>query len=115
MKKKVVLMFTATACWMLAILGCSREWEGKATQELLKHGGELFAQHCAGCHPNGENAIYSQKTLHRIDLTANGITTPVGIVSIMRNPGKGMKQFDRTAIPDNDAFAIAQYIIVTFK
>ena len=108
-------MFAAAASWMLAIPGCSQEWEGKATPELLKHGEELFAQHCAGCHPDGENAFYSQKTLHRIDLTANGVTTPAGIVSIMRNPEKGMKQFDKTVISDNDAFTIAQYILVTFK
>ena len=77
-------------------------------------GQELFSQYCAGCHPDGENSIYPQKTLHRMDLKANGITTPAGIVAIMRNPGRKMKPFDKRTIPDPDAFAIAHYIFATF-
>ena len=115
MKRKTSLTLAVAACWMLATSGCSQEWAEKATPELLARGGGLFSRHCSGCHPDGGNIIYPQKTLHRIDLAANGITTPAGIVMKMRNPGRGMKLFDKTAIPDNDAFAIARYILATFQ
>ena len=49
-----------------------------------------------------------------MDLKANGITTSAGIVAIMRNPGRRMKQFDKKTIPDPDAFAIAHYILAAF-
>ena len=115
MKRATAVTLTAAVCWMLVTSGCSREWGGAATPELLAHGEGLFAQHCSGCHPDGGNIIYPQKTLHRIDLAANGITTPAGIVMKMRKPGQGMKRFDRTDIPDNDAYTIGQYVLVTFK
>jgi cytochrome c6 len=115
MKKKMLLTLAAAVFLMQATSGCSREWTGKATPEQLAHGGELFSQHCAGCHPDGGNLLYPQKNLHRLDLAANGITTPAGIVTKMRHPGRGMKQFDKSDIPDNYAFELAQYILVTFK
>lgn len=114
MKRGAALTLATLACWMLTTAGCSRELGGKATPEQLNRGKELFAQHCAGCHPDGGNLLYPQKTLRRLDLAANGITTPAGIVMKMRYPGRGMKQFDRKAIPDPDASAIAQYILATF-
>ena len=114
MKCSAVITLAVAFCWMLAIAGCNREKGDKATPELLKRGEGLFALYCAGCHPDGENRVYPQKSLHRIALKANGITTPAGIVAIMRNPGRGMKQFDSKSIPDPDAFAIAHYILATF-
>lgn len=114
MNRSAGITLALASCWMLATAGCSREHADRATPEILMRGQELFSRYCAGCHPDGENRIYPQKTLHRIDLNANGITTPAGIVAIMRNPGRGMKQFDRKTIPDPDAFAIAHYILATF-
>jgi mono/diheme cytochrome c family protein len=109
-----VITLAVISCWLLAMAGCSREKPDKTSPELFMRGKELFSHYCAGCHPDGENRIYPQKTLHRMDLKANGITTPADIVGIMRNPRQGMKQFDRQTIPDHDAFAVAQYILVTF-
>jgi cytochrome c6 len=114
MKGCVVVKLAVSSCWLFALTGCSRELADKATPELLARGRELFALHCAGCHPDGENRVYPQKPLHRTELRANGITTSADIVAIMRNPGRGMKQFDRKTLPDADAFAIAQYILAAF-
>ena len=108
------MTFAVATCWSLAMAGCNRERAVKSSPELLKRGGELFAHYCAGCHPDGGNRVYPQKTLHRMELRANGITTPAGIVAIMRNPERKMKQFDKKTIPDTAAFAIAHYILATF-
>lgn len=78
-------------------------------------GQELFLTHCSGCHPNGGNVIYPQKTLDRMTLAANGITTPAGIVAKMRHPDAGMKQFDRETISDAEARRVAEYVLATFK
>jgi mono/diheme cytochrome c family protein len=114
MKRSVALTLGGAVVCLQAMAGCSREAGKTAQAELAAHGGGLFALYCAGCHPDGANLLYPQKTLHRIDLAANGITTPAGIVAKMRNPDRGMRQFDKTAISDKDAHAIAQYILVTF-
>jgi cytochrome c6 len=115
MKRPVTLAFASGAFLIQTMSGCSREAGTLTPPELLERGGELFARNCSGCHPDGGNAVYPQKTLHRMDLAANGITTAAGIVAKMRNPDPGMRPFDKTSITDNDASAIAQYILVTFK
>ena len=91
--------------------GCT----GNPSHESGKSGEELFRLYCSGCHPNGGNVIYPQKSLDRMTLTANGVTKPDDIVALMRNPGRGMKKFDRGSISDKDAMAIAQYVSAAFK
>jgi cytochrome c6 len=115
MNRLVELTLVSGACWILAMAGCSRGSETLTPPELLERGRELFARHCSGCHPDGGNIAYPQKTLHRIDLAANGINAPAGIVAKMRHPDRGMRQFDKAAISDHDASAIAQYILATFR
>jgi cytochrome c6 len=83
--------------------------------EAGKSGQDLFQVHCSGCHPDGGNIVYPRKSLDRMTLMANGITKPNEIVALMRNPGQGMKQFDRTAISDRDARRIADYILAAFR
>ena len=78
-------------------------------------GGKAFANHCAVCHPNGENVINPARALDKKSLTANGIRTSADIVAAMRKPGPGMTAFDKKAIPDETAKAIAEYILDTFK
>lgn len=95
----------------LGQMGC----EKNVSRETGKSGQELFLLYCSGCHPNGENTIYPQKSLDRMTLAANGITKPADIVALMRHPGRGMKKFDRNALPDKDALAIAQYVLASFK
>lgn len=115
MKRPGRLTLASGAFLVLAMSGCNWDSGPVAPPEQLEHGRELFARHCSGCHPNGGNTAYPQKTLHRIDLAANGITTTTAIVAKMRHPDPGMKPFDKTSIRDNDAMAIAQYVLVAFK
>jgi cytochrome c6 len=97
---------------MALVAGCSG---GSQREQAGTTGNALFLRHCAGCHPDGKNLIYPQKDLHRMTLAANGITQPKDIVAVMRNPGKGMTRFDRTLIPDAEAFLIATYVMETFR
>jgi len=81
----------------------------------VKTGEALFRQHCTVCHPDGGNTINPQKTLHRKVREANGVKTAEDIIKTMRTPGPGMNKFDETTIPDEDAKAIADYVLNTFK
>ena len=114
MKRPSALMLFGLTIWLPAISACGPERDGTVTPEIINRGSALFSQFCSGCHPDGGNAIRPQKSLHRIDLKANGITSAAGIVAKMRSPEQGMKRFDRKTIPDQDALAIAHYIIATF-
>ncbi len=78
-------------------------------------GEKLFQQHCTACHPKGGNIINPAFGLNKKDRDAHGVKTAKDIVGKMRKPGPGMTAFDAKAIPDKDAKAIAQYIIMTFK
>jgi cytochrome c6 len=78
-------------------------------------GEQAFEKNCTVCHKDGGNIINPAKTLHKKDLEANGITKPADIIAKMRNPGPGMTKFDRKAIPDKEAGAIADYILKAFR
>ncbi len=77
-------------------------------------GEELFLQNCSVCHRGGGNILNPEKTLRKEDLDEYGIKSPEDIIRIMRNPGPGMRAFDRAYIPDKDAEKIAEYILKTF-
>lgn len=74
-----------------------------------------FEKHCAVCHPGGTNIVNKEKPLTREALKKNGVKSWKDIVGKMRNPGPGMTKFDKTEIPDNEAKAIAVYVMKTFK
>jgi cytochrome c6 len=78
-------------------------------------GKKEFEEHCAVCHPKGGNIINAAKTLGRKSLEANGIKSTRDIIAKMRKPGPGMTTFDKKAVPDIEAKAIAEYILKTFK
>lgn len=78
-------------------------------------GEQLFALHCASCHPDGGNTINPSRTLRQPDLRANDISTPGDIVAKMRNPGPGMPRFSPAVIPDRDALRIAEHILASFR
>ena len=80
-----------------------------------KSGETLFKQYCQMCHPNGGNIINKKKTLDQKSLHANNIKTESDIIKTMRNPGPGMTRFDEKKIPEDEAKAISQYILKTFK
>ena len=78
-------------------------------------GKKEFEEHCAMCHPNGGNNINAQKTLNSSSLKSNGVKNSKDIIAKMRNPGPGMTKFDKKTISNNEAKAIAEYILKTFK
>lgn len=78
-------------------------------------GAKEFQEHCAVCHPNGGNTINPKKTLSGKDLKANGVKTANDIIKLTRNPGPGMTKFDKKAVSDKEAKAIADYILKTYK
>ena len=106
--KGLFLLALATASLVQG--GC-----GGSSRQSGKSGEALFTIHCSGCHPNGGNVKYPQKSLDRMTLAANGITTPNQIIQLMRHPGGGMKAFGRSAISDADARKVAEYVLATFK
>ena len=111
-EKYLVLKLVAMAMLIaMALAGC----EAGVSQGSAKSGQELFLTHCSGCHPNGSNSVYPQKSLDRTTLAANGITDRNGIIAIMRNPGRKMKTFGRDTISDADARKVADYILETFR
>lgn len=77
-------------------------------------GEALFKTHCAVCHPDGGNIVKPEHTLHKAALKEHNITKPADIVKIMRNPEAGMTKFDAATLPEQEATAIAEYILKTF-
>ena len=115
MKKILSVAVAAISLWALIAEGAI-EAEKVEKYESNKISGEAqFKEHCTVCHPDGGNIVNPAKTLHKKDLDANRITKPEDIIAKMRNPGPGMTQFDKKKILDNEAQAIAAYILKTFK
>ena len=113
----VVLAFASTV-----LAGCKQEASRKTPSlpmlpapQNLARGEMLFKQNCSPCHPDGGNVSDPGRTLHGSDLRANHITRPGDIVRIMRNPISRMIRFDTAAISDQDALAIAGYVLTTFR
>jgi cytochrome c6 len=78
-------------------------------------GKKEFAEHCASCHVNGGNIVNPAKTLKKADLDKNGVKSWQDIVAKMRNPGPGMQKFDTKDVSDQEAQAIAEYVLTAFK
>jgi len=87
---------------------------GMAVAAQKIDGKKEFDEHCAVCHKDGGNIINAQKTLKSADRAANGVKTAGDIVKLMRKPGPGMTKFDKKAVSDKEAKAIADYIIKTY-
>lgn len=78
-------------------------------------GEALFLKNCIACHADGGNEVNPQKTLFRKDLERNKISTPDAIVKLLRKPGPGMLTFDEKTLSDEEATAIAEYVLNTFN
>ena len=87
----------------------------RSAGEGAQAGEALFKQYCSPCHPDGGNVTDPQRSLRGSVLKANRIKKPEDIVRIMRHPISRMTRFDQQTISDRDAFAIAEYILTTFK
>ncbi|MHC1697994.1 MAG: c-type cytochrome [Geobacteraceae bacterium] len=78
-------------------------------------GKALFQKHCAVCHPNGGNIINKKKPLSAKAMKANGVAGVKGIVAKMRNPGPLMNKFDEKTVSNQEAKAIAEFILKSYK
>jgi cytochrome c6 len=118
----ISLLTSCTDSEQTAGVGAGGEAKKEAVSEQAKEqsagslasGEALFKKHCAACHPNGGNIITPEKTLRKDAREARNIKAPEDIIAKMRNPGPGMNMFDKTTIPDNEARAIAEYILKTY-
>jgi len=84
-------------------------------EHKISLGESLFKAYCADCHLEGGNIIRPDKTLAGKDREKYGIKTADDIINLMRNPQAGMTTFDKTALTDDEAKAVAEYVITTFK
>jgi len=113
-----LFLVLAVAIAMLVISACTREPERDSntagSAPASGRGEALFRQFCANCHPDGGNVSDPTRNLHRSTLRANGINKPEDIIRIMRNPVSRMLRFDEKTLPDEDAKAIAGYVLETF-
>ncbi|QEM70018.1 c-type cytochrome [Geobacter sp. FeAm09] len=102
---------------LLALLGVAllHPFAASGGERPLARGEAAFLQNCGACHADGGNEVNPVKTLSRADLRRNNILTPDDIVRLMRNPGPGMLKFDPATLPDEDARAIAEYVLTTFN
>ena len=108
MKKMTMATLLLTVCLSAASGFCDTKGE-------KNDGKKEFEKHCAVCHPNGGNTINAMKPLFGKSLKANGVKSAKDIIAKMRNPGPGMIKFDEKTISNNEAKAIAKYILKSFK
>ena len=107
----------AFCCLLVSLSACTKGGEQGGSNPAPAAGPDgkaLFALHCASCHKDGGNLINPGKTLSRADREAGGITTADDIVKVMRNPGPGMPRFDGSTLTDEQARAVAEYVIQSF-
>jgi cytochrome c6 len=109
MKKFMVVAGLVTVAMTAVSLPGFADGKGKID------GKKEFDEHCVSCHPGGGNIVNPAKSLHKLEREANGVRTAKDIVKLMRKPGQGMTTFDKKAISNAEATAIAEYILKTFK
>jgi cytochrome c6 len=110
MKKSMMTSAILIAVCLAATSGFSDTKKGEKID-----GKKEFNEHCAVCHPNGGNIINAKKPLSKKALRANGVKSEDDIIGKMRNPGPGMTRFEEKTLPKQEAKAIAEYILKTFK
>jgi cytochrome c6 len=110
MKKSLISTALLSAICMFASIGFC---DTKAGEKI--DGKKEFAEHCAVCHPNGGNTINKMKPLNSKTLKANDVKSAKDIIGKIRNPGPGMTMFEEKTISNNEAKAIAEYILTNFK
>jgi cytochrome c6 len=110
MKKTLFMGVVMLAVGFFATTGLCDTTKGEKINGMKE-----FQKHCAVCHPNGGNTINKMKPLSAKSLKSNGVVGVKGIVAKMRNPGQFMTKFDQKTISNNEASAIAEYILKTFK
>jgi len=85
-----------------------------SVQPQTQKGEQLYKQYCASCHPDGGNVSDPKNNLRKSTLKAKRINKPEDIIVIMRKPVSRMITFDASTISDEDARAIAEYVLEAF-
>ena len=109
MKKVLAVTVSVLSLTVVAAPGFCETKAGKVD------GKAKFEQLCAACHPEGGNIIKPDKSIGKKALAGRGIRKEKDVVAKIRNPGPGMTKFDAKALPDNEAEAVAKYILTTFR
>ncbi|MCP9890592.1 c-type cytochrome [Cyanobium sp. Aljojuca 7D2] len=89
----------------LLLAGAAPVWADLAGAD----GGQLFANHCAGCHVNGGNIIRRGKTLRLAALERNGIHDAQRIAAIAA-VGLGQMSGYGAVLGDGGPEAVADYV-----
>ena len=110
MKKRLIATVALLTLGLFATAGFADTKKGGKID-----GKKEFEEHCVVCHLNGGNTITPSKTLSKKDREANGVKSAKDIIAKIRKPGPGMTPFDKKAVSDTEAKAIAEYILKTFK
>lgn len=110
MKKFVV---AAVSVLSMSVIAAPAFCEAKKADKV--DGKAKFEQMCAACHPKGGNVMKPEKSLGKKSLASRGIKTEKDVVAKIRKPGPGMTAFDAKTLPENEANAVAKYILATFK
>lgn len=110
-------MKTKFICCAIAVSACFAVTNGISADSKGKQldGKALFQKHCAVCHPNGGNIINKNKPLSAKAMKVNGVVGVKGVVAKIRNPGPLMNKFDEKTISNQEARAIAEYTLKTYK
>ena len=110
MKKPLMTIAMLVVVCLFATTGiCDRKIKERSMGE------KGFTMFCAHCHPQGGNIFTPQKSLTGTSLRANGIKNAQSIIVKMRNPGGLMYPFSENVISNEEAKAIADYILKTFN
>jgi cytochrome c6 len=122
MGKMGVCLVSALIATVFGLSGCSQETPLPSEKKLSDKsppvsasGEELFKRYCSSCHPNGGNVTDPQRTLFSSTLKRNHITTPDDVVRVMRHPISRMIRFDEGTLSNQDARAIAEYVLTSYK
>lgn len=99
---------------ILPALLCACAEGGEKATSAAPDGKALFELHCVSCHSGGGNTVNPARTLSKSDRESNGIKSPGDIVRVMRNPGPGMPKFGQATLPEDQARAIAEYVVKNF-
>ena len=111
-KNKLNLLILNSKNFFLICLYCIFFFISLSTQVNAletNSGGNLFKNHCAGCHINGSNIIRRSKNLKIGSLKHNGIDSPEEIAKIARQ-GIGIMDGYEEQLGDNGAQAVADWV-----
>lgn len=103
--RSVLLALLMVLLMGMVLIGAAPAWADVAAPD----GGELFANHCVGCHVNGGNIIRRGKTLKLAALERNGIYAAEQIAAIAAG-GLGQMSGYGAVLGEGGPEAVADYV-----